>query len=357
MDIWVLDDKYETLGIVDGYISLIWSERYNAYGDVEIYMPASKDALDLLTHGRYLWRQDSTRYMIVETIEVRRDVEEGNRMTVTGRSLESILDRRVVWGQETVTDDANLQGFIQWLLTSNVISPENDKRRIPGFTFRASTDSRITALTINVQYLGENLYDVIEAICQAYSLGFRVLPFGEGGFVFELYMGTDRSDDQTAVPPVIFAPSFDNFLSSTFLSTLVGFKTATLVGGEGEGAERVLVEATTDDGGGSGLSRREVFTDARHVSSSTDDGELTPAEYEAQLVEAGKEALAEVATTTAFEGEIEPRMQFIYERDFFLGDIVQVRDEYGQESKSRVSELIRSNSTTDISVIPTFIAI
>lgn len=49
--------------------------------------------------------------MIVEKIQITSDTEDGNHVTVTGRSLESILDRRIVWGQKLLS--GNLQNGIK----------------------------------------------------------------------------------------------------------------------------------------------------------------------------------------------------------------------------------------------------
>ena len=156
---------------------------------------------------------------------------------MTGRSLESILCRRVIWGYKVL--NGNFQDAIRTLLNENVIAPSNSKRKIPNFVFRASTDTRITGLTVDTQFLGENLYDAILSLCEEKEIGFRVLPDGSGGFLFELYVGEDRSYAQSDHPWVIFSPDFENILSSNYLESSKNLRTVSLVGGEGEGAERV----------------------------------------------------------------------------------------------------------------------
>ena len=111
----------------------------------------------------------------------------------------------------------------------------------------------------------------------------------------------------------------------------------TLVAGEGEGASR----RTAIVGSASGLNRRELFTDARDISSDTEDGTLSNAEYMAQL-------------RTAFEGEVEVTRLFKYGEDFFIGDIVQIANEYGNEGSAYISELVISNSEEGLSIYPTF---
>ena len=108
-------------------------------------------------------------------------------------------------------------------------------------------------------------------------------------------------------------------------------------------------------GCGSGLNRRELFTDARDISSNVgSDDALTDAEYMAQLQQRGKEKLAENVSITSFEGETETTIMFQYGKDFFNGDIVQIANEYGHETKARILEIVRSEDKDGYSVYPTF---
>ena len=195
-------------------------------------------------------------------IQITSDTEDGNHVTVTGRSLESILDRRIVWGQKLLS--GNLQNGIKTLLNENVISPSDSNRKIPNFIFKESIDPAITKLKLEAQYTGDNLYDVIQKICEEQGIGFKITLNDEKQFVFELYAGSDRSYDQTENPYVIFSPKFENIINSNYIESKASLKTVTLVGGEGEGAGRRY----TTVGGGSGLNRRELFTDARDISSN-----------------------------------------------------------------------------------------
>mgnify|MGYP002554120468 CR=1 FL=1 len=176
MEAWILDQNAASLAVLDTFQSFIWTDRYRGYGDFEIYMPAETSALSYLKEGNYLVTKDSDRMMIIEDIQVDTDAENGNHLIVTGRSLESILCRRVIWGYKVL--NGNFQDAIRTLLNENVIAPSNSKRKIPNFVFRVSTDTRITGLTVDTQFLGENLYDAILSLCEEKEIGFRVLPDG-----------------------------------------------------------------------------------------------------------------------------------------------------------------------------------
>ena len=68
----------------------------------------------------------------------------------------------------------------------------------------------------------------------------------------------------------------------------------------------------------------------------------------------GLKNLADHIVTTAFEGEVEVTRLFKYGEDFFIGDIVQIANEYGNEGSAYISELVISNSEEGLSIYPTF---
>ena len=113
MDILVLDYNLNALQILDSYESLIWTDRYSKFGDFEIYAKASDVLLDILKEDYYLWTESSDHIMIIEEMKLQYTAENGNYMTFTGRSLESILDRRIIASQTVLT--GNLQNGIKKL--------------------------------------------------------------------------------------------------------------------------------------------------------------------------------------------------------------------------------------------------
>ena len=153
MELLVLNQSFESIAVIDNYKSMIWTDRYNAYGDFEIYFAMDTKLLSFLKEDYYLWSKDSEHCMIIESIKIDADVEDGNQLIVTGRSLESILERRIIWGQRIFT--GNLQNGIQTMLNECIISPSIEDRKIANFVFVASADSKITDLKIDHQYTGD----------------------------------------------------------------------------------------------------------------------------------------------------------------------------------------------------------
>ena len=345
MNIFVLDDQFQAISIIDAYESSIWTDRYASYGDFEIYAPFSLDLLQKVKQDYYLSTLESEHTMIIEGIEISSDAEAGNKLRITGRSLESILDRRIIWNQTSYT--GNLQNAIHNMLNACIINPSISARRISNFVFEASTDPRITALTIEEEHTGDNLYDVITELCAINYIGYKVTLNQNNQFVFKLYMGEDRSYDQIANPYVVFSPNYENIINSNYVDSTEIMKNVTLVAGEDSGQQR----RTLVVGSGTGLTRRELYTDARDIQSE----KVT--NYNEALRQRGLKNLVENSRTVSFEGEVEATRMFVYGEDFFMGDIVQISNEYGIEGAARVMEFVRSDDANGTKQYPTFEAI
>lgn len=356
MNILVLDTNFVAVDVVDDYESLIWVDRFNECGDFELCTVASSKTLDTFKKDYYLWIKESDHVMIIDTRTIDSDAEDGNKLIVTGDSLEYILSRRVVWKQTILT--GNFQDSVKLLLDENVISPENEERKIDNFIFEYSDDPAITELTIEAQFTGDNLYDAVVSLCKVKNIGFKITLTDDNKFKFKLYAGKDRSYNQLTNPYVVFSPKFENIVNSNYLDSNANLKTVTLVAGEGEGADRRTIVVEPASGGGTGMSRRELYTDARDISSTTAEGEsVTEEEYNSQLTQRGSEDLSEHVSINSFDGHVDTNYMYKYEEDFFMGDIVQFIDEYGNESTPRVTEFIRSYTTNGFEAYPTFSAI
>ena len=361
MDIFICDKNLDTIRVVDSYTSVIWTERYSSCGDFELEMPYDDELFKLLTlndglQDDYCLRiKDSNTVMIIEIVTLITDSENSNTMKLKGRSLESILDRRVIKGQIELR--SGIESNIRVMVNKNVISPDDPNREIPGIIFTNSGDARIDSVSVEAQYFNDNLYEKIVEICEAYSVGFRIWPTASG-LSFKLYLGQDRSFEQNTNPYVIFSPRFDNLISSNYVESAFESKTTAIIAGEGETAERPVLEKTIN-GTWTGRKRREMYVDAGNISKTTTDEtgeeiELTDQEYIIDLLNKGMEELSNYQYEKSFEGEIDSSLQFKYGTDYFIGDLVEVENEYGISMKARVSELIRSYDSNGYKEYPTF---
>lgn len=351
LEIYILDkDTFDVVGIVDTYESLIWTERFNDCGDFELIVPISLDAIELLTTDRFLYINTSKCLMVIETVEIVTDVENGITLTINGRSIESILDRRVVLKQTTI--NGNAQDGLKRIFDENLISPSEADRKISSVIFKSSNDTRITSLEIDAQFHGDDLLSVTKAICEVLDIGFKMELTEDEKLEFSLYHGEDRSYDQETNPYVVFSPSFDNLMNSTYMQSDMTYKNFALILGEGEGSSRISQNYAI--GTPTGFDRREMYVDASDISRTGDSTTLTKSQYKELLKERGMEELANNTKISSFEGEADTENMYVYGKDFFIGDIVQIENEFGMTAKSRIVELVRSYSPSGIEVYPTF---
>lgn len=350
--LYILDEEFETQAIIDAYISFIWTERYNECGDFELKIPVTPEIRNVLKKDRYVAISDTDRLMIIENLETGFNVESGDVLTVSGRSAECLLERRIIWGFTKIS--GNLGTVVTKLISDNAVSPSDSKRQIPGLS---QFLSGITMGSIDAQYFGENLYETVEALCKNESVGFKTRLTGNRLY-FQMYQGVDRSYDQTENQYVVFSSLFGNLISSTEYVTDVSLKNVCLIAGEGEGSDR----KTAYVGEYSGLNRREIFSDGSSVTQKT--GEKDPetgedvlysdSEYATMLRQHGREELIKHPSTDDFDAEVSPDSTFRYGTDYDIGDIVTIVSPYSEYRKARVIEYIRSSDDNGYVEYPTF---
>ena len=59
----------------------------------------------------------------------------------------------------------------------------------------------------------------------------------------------------------------------------------------------------------------------------------------------------------SFEGQVDATRMYKYGEDFFMGDIVQIANEYDMETKVQIVEVVRSHNQSGTDVYPTFLAV
>ena len=205
--VWCYDgSNFEKTHVIDYAESVIWVSRYRDCGEFEIYVPASKDLVELFQGEVLFTRNESDTTMVLEKIQLTTDAENGDYLIVSGRSLESVLSRRVVHKQTTL--EGTLEDGIRKLLNDIFISPPkwNKDRMIPNMKIGSINQFKED---LNKQITGENVLDVMIDICTSFDIGFKLNNKNNiNEFVFSLYSGDDVSDK------VIFSPKFGN-LSKT----------------------------------------------------------------------------------------------------------------------------------------------
>lgn len=333
---------FECREIIDFAISVIWVVRYNDPGEFELYLPADGTLVQLFEGETLLTRPNSRYSMLVESVEIESDPEEGDKLIVKGRSSESILARRVVSRQRTFAGGIT-EATLRSLVNEEVVASFEPERRIS--CVRMGTYHRLGTIG-PTQVTGKNVLEKVSEICKQQNLGFALYysETRQGYFDFTIYQGNDKTSQ------VIFSPDFENLGATDYSEDNTEHYTAAYVAGQGQGLDRVIVPVSD---GTTGLARREVWVDARNTSSQTDSGQMSDEEYREILSQQGAETLAAHKTEVHFDGEILDANGYTYGTDYGLGDIVTVRTGYGLETTAQVVEVTEVEDEDGYKIIPT----
>lgn len=341
MDINVLDKNFELLGIVDTYTSLMWCKRYNEVGALDLQIEATNETLALFKEGNYITRNDDETVYRIEAIELDTNEEKDNHLIIGAYDIKKILNQRIVYSTEVY--NTTVENVIRGLIHNNFINPADSSRAINNFALK---DVKGLSDKTRTQITYDNVGEKITELCKAYNYGYKVT-LENGTIYFDLYQGVNRSINQSDNPFVIFSPEYDNLVSSKYNLDISEVKNVALVGGEGEGSARKKVEV----GSATGIDRFEMFIDASGVSS--EEGAIPASEYLEMLSENGKEELAKSSVMSSFEGEVETN-QYQYKKDFDLGDVVSLENEYGIKVDARIVEIIETWDDTGYTIEPKF---
>lgn len=355
MLLYVLNQDLEIVGTVDEYESVIWNTSYNGVGDFELYLQVSSQLVDLLKVNRYIIRQTDitvnegavtyNHVMIIKNLTLSTYSQQGDYYLITGRELKYLLHQRIVWSQTNLT--GSTEDAIRQLVDENAINPTDTKRVIPRLVL---ADSNGYNDTIEKQITGDYLDEAISEICESVNYGWD-MNIVDGEIVFYTYQGLDRSYNQTVRPYVVFGNEFENITSSEYQYNSDEYANCALIGGEGEGTDRIR---TTVNDELEKLERYEIFVDARDLSQNKGtDEEITLEEYQDILKERGRDTLEQHKEYEMYNGEVE-NYTFELNVDYFLGDIVTVKNEYGISKNVRVISIIETNDSSGHKIIPEF---
>ena len=347
MDIYAADEKMNTVAVIDYCKSVIWHSKYCGAGDFELMipmMPAGAYLLETIKEGYFFYRKDSKTVMMAQKIELKTNVESGDYLLISGASAECLIGRRIIWQQTNLS--GKVCDCVKRLMNENLIDPADARRRIDIIKMGQGVS---VETTMQKQVTGNNLSDSVEEILSTYGLGYclEYKVIGKpGAMQFKILQGADRSvGNKQGNPAVRFSPEFDNVLASDFAEDYTALKNVALVAGEGEGTARRSVTV----GEGCGLTRRELYVDSRNTSSN--DGEISDADYNSMLQQEGVDALSQTQVTRTFAGEIEPDVNYHYGTDYFIGDIITVQNEYNIGFRARIAEIVENDDSDGYAMV------
>ena len=372
---YILDPDFELYDVVRNYQSMIWTDKYYEAGDFELYIPADEYAMKNFvqmskTNHYYIIKDFSntdTDYlkdvMIINNIESVTDAEQGRHLVITGKSLKHLLAQRIVWGQTNLS--GKLEEQLRKAVYDNAINPGNQGRVIPRLILGA--ESGVDDI-INVQTSGKALDKLLEEVCKTFNCGWDIkLNIRTKQLEFVIWKGVDRSYSQTGPIEnrnsyVVFSTKFDNLLSTKYMVKTDNYKNMAYVEAryseynekkdENEFKDYSQeVRSEKIDKAASGYDRYEMYVDGSSIN----------AQYAANLnlygyllQQKGKTELKKYDNTAEISGKVVPNLTYKVYKDYFLGDLVTIQNEYDQKFDARVTGITFTETVTKRQTIPAF---
>lgn len=335
MELRVYNPDLYRIGQIENQTSLIWTRKFFEAGDFEIHAPITPRNLKLFAKNNIVSIKGAKEAGVIEDIEKEESYEK-REITVKGRFLSSYTSRRVIHGTVNYENE-KIEVIMRELLTRCAQIPHVELGEFHGFDDQVS-----------FQITYKNLQTVLTKISKFGLVGYRFTPdFYNHKIIFDTMKGVDRSFSQKANKRVIFTEDYNNLTNAVYKYNNQALKTVAIVGGQGEGNERIIVTV----GSGSGLELREIFIDAHDLSQE----ELTLDQYKEALRQRGREALQEAGEAESLECETIPEMNFKYKKDYDLGDIVTIKKKsWGLHMNKRITEIQEVYENGGGYIVPTF---
>jgi hypothetical protein len=353
-----LDSDFNATAIIDAFDSMIWTEKYSEPGDFELHGPNSDILRSIANNSSYIFNSSNASLMVIENPSAEYDEDEGDTITIKGRSIISILDRRVLQKSFTILNaaDARVSKIIYDLIVE-AFGPTDPNRHWSKLQVINSTSVDSVKLPNNVgmQFnLGDNLLEVVKQLCSTFGLGIKAeFSVVDKVVKFIIYEGNDLSIQ--GENRVLFSDLYDNLLTAKDEVFKAQIKNAILVAGslEDETTKQPKFPQMISDNELTGLNRRETFlrTDQEAIVYNSDgtQRDMTEAEYIAALRQAGTEELnkPELKVFRNYDGEILETTSCHYGTHFNLGDIVAFGLPHTDSiTKARIEEITFSDDAS-----------
>jgi hypothetical protein len=340
----LLYDVYPTVldqgGIFINNISrAMWVERYSTPGEFSFESPLSTGLKDFLPLGTLVSHIDTSDLMIVENHDISEQEDEDPVIKITGRSLPSYLENRMV-GMNAARVAPSLNPYLlsaDWTF-SQIQKLINDHIQTPYDTNDALNNVRAMHLFFtgygtnearNIDY--GNVWQKVEELLKVDDLGISVQRrpsiFSTTETLLYINKGGDRRDT------VSFNWQGGDISGAEYLFSLKDLKTSALV-------KSKYFVVPVDLAGSVGYNRRMIEVDAsdidEHFTAIPTGTDFT--NVIAAMNVRGRQVLKKQTTVSIVQSDISKIPKFQYRKDYFIGDLVTLNANFGQIVTMRVVE-------------------
>lgn len=310
---------FKSVAQIDGFESLRNTRFYYKKDQFVLVVSSSKNHVEWLVPETVLLI-GNTFYYVDKAIS---SGEQGEKLTVSGKSLIGKTDKRIIW--RTYSKTARPETICFEHLTNEVTNPSDTKRKINYLT--VDSPMNLTGLSIQYQNSYGNVMEQIESLCETYDFGFyeTATNFENPQNKIIFFKGDDLSNT------VEFTIDDETLETENYENSNDDHSSTAIVYGEGEGAARKSVVINPSL---TGLERKEIYVDARDLQQETDGVKMPDNQYIEALKGRGVKSLAEQQAILRLDGNINIHSKlFIFNRDYSIGDKIRITSKRFNVSK------------------------
>ncbi|MET0786292.1 MAG: hypothetical protein ABWY25_06260 [Paenisporosarcina sp.] len=329
--------------MINGALSVLWAERYRDPGEFQIVARLSSGLREFLPIGTFISHANTLEVMVVENHEVQEVGMEDPTIVITGRSLDSYLENRIV-GMNQVRASSTLQ---EYALAANyswnqIVTLIND--HIQHGTY---TDDNLVNIFATTNVTGtspvnearsvkrENLSKTVIGLLAIDDLGIKSVrrnTFGAAdGSPNQTNLCIHRGVDKTA--SVIFSWKSGTIENAEYLWSDKKMKNSALVLGR-------YINVVVDTPGMTNANRRSMVVSGDDIDGNLGapptGGTLTTVVSKMQV--RGREALESQNRITITRADVANVSQYQYRKDFQVGDLISLDGNFGQMAVMRIVE-------------------
>ena len=219
-------------------------------------------------------------------------------------------------GYDTV--QGSTETVMKHYVTNNIVFPSNAKRKIPKFTI--ATDQKRGAQ--DDKYMARFIppTELLQEVGAAQEIGYQVnMDISGGTMVFDVVQGVDRTAEQSERSRIIFDVDLSTALDSRFVSDVENYRNVfytTKNGARSEAEATTILVCRENEDEPEGRNRYETQIDV-----SVDD---TAVDVVGEMQNLARKEATNFEKDDTFTVELNGN--FVYNRDYFLGDFVTIRD-------------------------------
>jgi Siphovirus ReqiPepy6 Gp37-like protein len=365
-------DLTKGISVADTTKSKLWVERYRDAGEFEIVAEPQSGLRTSMPIGACVSHIDTDEIMVVENHIISENAEGESELTVSGRSLETVLEQRVVGQNQNWTNSGTyyypttvgseltrlylaagytyaqaVQLINGHVLTGTVINANDAVPILQAYTALADV-----VTSEERDFDREEVYAQLVDLLAIDDLGIKVVRPGQRNpltnpnnltkAALVIHKGTNLSSSVT------FSHDNGDIESAEYLWSNKGNKTSALV--KGKWLE-IMVHGTE-----TGYARRVVTVDASFIDdlpAMPAAGAARNAVY-ARMYTYGKAVLARMNDVSITKVEIsDQKDRWTYRKDFNIGDIIAVQGNYNATANMRVTEYVEMEDESGAKSYPT----